>query len=228
MHPTPDPNFNFLHIPLRTLRRFIIKTFQRSCAKYLIASGKLLVATVLARVARSMVSALTNVKYHRNVQVPILFNQWLALTNVNYDRNVQLTILFNQWLALTNVNYYGRNVQLTILFNQWLALTNVNYHDRNVQVSIILKQWQQSHFTARLIYKSHFAQLKIPFSFSEFRKIILMLHVAPFSLLIPKIPNRTQQRLLSYLLVFLFFLQSNGSSSVLFQERCLPLLQSLN
>ena len=52
-----DPNFNFLHVPLRTLRRFITKTFQRSCTKYLIASGKLLVATVLARVARSMVSA---------------------------------------------------------------------------------------------------------------------------------------------------------------------------
>ena len=55
--PYTGPDFNFLHVPLRSLRRFIIKAFQRSCNKYLIASGKLLVATVLARVAPSMASA---------------------------------------------------------------------------------------------------------------------------------------------------------------------------
>ena len=38
---------------------------------------------------------------HSGRWVPKFFEAWLALTSVNYHKNVQVSILLNQWLALT-------------------------------------------------------------------------------------------------------------------------------
>ena len=74
-----------------------------------------------------------------------------------------------------------------------------------------------------------FPTARIPFPLQNSEKNPRVTHTT-FSLPSPKLrlPNMTQQRLPSDLLVFLLLLWSDGSSSLLFQERCLPLLQSLN